>query len=536
LISARRLDWWTARRVFAAGALALLLGTACSRANPSHGETLRAGFATEPHSLNPIDMQNGQEMVIDRLFSDPMTSFDSSGNRIVPILATRVPTRQNGDVSADGRTIVFHLRKGVKWQDGAPLTSADVAFTFAQVMNPANNVVSRFGYDDIRSLDTPDRYTVRLRLKRAFSPLVATFFGDANIPFGILPKHLLKHYASLEHIPYDALPVGSGPFRVVAWHRGDRLELDANPGYFQGRPHLRHITIFFSHSEQTLVTQAQAHEIDWAAELSPALAAGARSVARYHLVLVPQNRWYGITFNLTRPVLRDVRVRRAVELAIDKPAMARALTYGTALPATQDLPMFLWASPHLPPSPHDPKRARALLEQAGWSPKRPLHLELAYNSADQTARKAAVVIQSVLAGTGIELEPKGYPNELLTGPVSMGGILETGKFDLVLSRILNGPEPDNSAEYSCAGFPPKGFNFARYCEPEMETWQRVATSSYDRDERRAAYAHIEALLERDLPQIPLWWPRDIHLVSNRLRNFDPNPFVETWDAWRWSMR
>jgi ABC-type transport system substrate-binding protein len=76
---------------------------------------------------------------------------------------------------------------------------------------------------------------------------------------------------------------------------------------------------------------------------------------------------------------------------------------------------------------------------------------------------------------------------------------------------------------------------AHYCTPEMDRLQAIATASYDRSARRAAYARIEETLERDLPQIPLWWPRDVHIVSDRLRNFDPNPFVETWDAWRWEL-
>jgi peptide/nickel transport system substrate-binding protein len=516
------------------GFLALGLLVACSHAS-APDDTLRAAFSTEPHSLNPIAMQNGQEMVIDRLFSDPLTSFDPSGNRIVPILALRVPSRENGDVSADGKTIVFHLRRGVKWQDGAPFTSADVAYTFAQVMNPANDVVSRFGYDDVESLETPDPYTVRLRLKHAYSPIVSTFFGDANVPFGILPRHLLAHYASLNTVPFSALPVGTGPFRVTAWRRGDRIELDANPAYFQGRPHIAHVVILFTHDEQTSLTMASTNEVDWAAELSPASVAQARRIPGYHVVLVPQNRWYGITFNMTRPAVQDLRVRRAVELAIDKPAMARELTGGTALPATQDLPSFLWASPQLAPSPHDPARARALLAQGGWKPQNPLRLEIAYNVGDQTARKTVVVLQGSLASVGIALEPKGYPNELLTAPASLGGIMATGRFDVLLGRILNGPEPDNSAEYACAGIPPNGFNMAHYCTPEMDRLQAIATASYDRSARRAAYARIEETLERDLPQIPLWWPRDVHIVSDRLRNFDPNPFVETWDAWRWEL-
>lgn len=510
---------------------------ACSHANRGAGDTttLRIGFSTEPHSLNPLDQYNGQELVINRLYTDTLTSFDPTGNRIVPILASRVPTRENGDVSPDGKTIVFHLRRGVLWQDGAPFTSTDVLFTFRQLMSPNNNPVSRFGYDEIARLDAPDAYTVALRLKRPFSPIVSTFFGDANAPYGMLPQHLLARYKSLERIPYDDLPIGTGPFRVVSWRRGDRIELVANPHYFQGAPHIARITILFAHDEQTLVTMASSHELDWAAEISPSLYAAARNVAGYHVVLVAQNRWYGLTFNLRRKMLQDVRVRRAFELAIDKRAVTDAMTFGTAQPATQDLPSFLWASGTLPASPYDPARARALLVQAGYSASRPLHVQLTYNSGDETARKTAVLLQSALANVGVVLELKGYPNEMLTAPASMGGIQYGGRFDVDLGRIINGPEPDNSAEYSCAGFTPHGYNFAHYCTPEMDRLQQIATSSYDRATRRAAYAAIEALLERDLPQIPLWWPHDVHLVSDRLRHFDPNPFVETWDAWRWSL-
>lgn len=514
-----------------------LLVAACSHGNTGAGDTttLRIGFSTEPHSLNPLDQYNGQELVIQRLFTDTLTSFDPSGNRVVPILAARVPTRENGDVSADGKTIVFHLRRGVLWQDGAPFTSADVVYTYQQVMNPNNNPVTRFGYDEVDRIDAPNAYTVRLHLKRPFSPIVATFFGDANAPYGIIPKHLLAHYRSIERIPYNDMPIGTGPFRVVSWRRGDRIELVANPRYFQGTPRIAHVTILFAHDEQSLVTMARAREVDWVAELSPTLYQAAKDIPGYHIVLVAQNRWYGLTINLQRKVLQDVRVRRALELAIDKPAIAKAMTSDTAVPATQDLPPFMWASGNLPPSPYDPARARALLAQAGYSPGRPLHVELAYNSGDETARKTAVLLQSAMANVGIVLALKGYPNEMLTAPAAMGGIEYAGRFDVDLGRIINGPEPDNSAEYACAGIPPNGYNMARYCTPEMDRLQSIATSSYDRATRRDAYAAIEALLERDLPQVPLWWPHDVHVVSDRLQHFDPNPFVETWDAWRWSL-
>jgi peptide/nickel transport system substrate-binding protein len=520
-------------RICFAALLAMML-VGCSRAASESG-VLRVAIATEPHSLDPISMRTGQEMVVDRLFSDPLTSFDPTGNRIVPILASRVPTTSNGDISPDGLRITYHLRHGVRWQDGAPFTSADVLFTFAAVMNPKNDVISRFGYDDVASADAPDAYTVRFRLHHRFAPIVTTLFGDETSPLGMLPKHLLERYASLTDIPFDALPIGTGPFRVVAWKRGDRLELVANPQYFLGAPKLSRVTVFFSRNEQTLVTMAQAHEIEWAAELSPTLVPELRAIHGYRVVLVPQNRWFGLTFNLARPAMRDLRVRRAIEFAIDKARLAAELTEGTAQPASQDLPEFLWASPHLPPTRYDPAAALALLAAAGYGSAHPLHLDLAFNQSDQTSRRAAVVIQGELASAGVVAELHGYPNEMLTGLAQVGGVLAGGRFDLALSRILNGPDPDNSAEYRCAAVSPNGFNFARYCSPRMETLQDDALDHYDRAQRATAYASIERLLEADLPQIPLWWPKDVHLVSRRLHHFDPNPFVETWNAWQWSL-
>ncbi|MDB5042780.1 MAG: ABC-type transporter, periplasmic subunit [Candidatus Eremiobacteraeota bacterium] len=515
-----------------------LLAPGCSRAvAPVPNASLRVGFSTEPHSLNPVLMQNGQEMVIDRFFSDPLTSYDPSGGRVVPILAARVPTRENGDISANGKLITFHLRHGVRWQDGAPFDSADVVFTFHQVMNPANNVVSRIGYDHVTAVDAPDAYTVRFRLARPYAPIVTTLFGDANTPYGILPAHLLRGHLSLGRLPFDQMPVGTGPFRVVRWQRGDRIELEANPHYFLGTPKLQRVTIVFAREEQTLVTMVRAHEIDWAAELGPPAAAAGRSIAGYQVVLVPQNRWYGLMFNMARPIGSAGAVRRAIELGIDKRTLARSLTYGTALPATQDLPSFLWAYPKvLRSSPYDPAAARALLARSGWTAARPLHIDLAFSTNSDVTRRAVVALQSMLANVNITVQLRGYTNELFTGPAQLGGILSGGRFDLALARILNGPEPDNSAEYSCAAVSPNGYNFMRYCSAEMDRWQTAALASYDRPVRAAAYGHIEAILERDLPQIPIWWPRDVHLVATNLQNFTPNPFVETWNAYRWSLR
>ena len=186
------------RRVAALLAAALLLAS-CSKGGaggasgagaPANGGTLRVALWAEPTSLNPLLATNTAENFVASLAFDLLVTIDDKGNE-VPDLAAVVPTPQNGGISKDGRTITYHLRRNVKWQDGAPFTSADVKFSWQAVMNPNNNVVERRGYDQVKSVDTPDPYTVVFHLKAPFAPFVDTVFGESDDPFRVVPKHIL---------------------------------------------------------------------------------------------------------------------------------------------------------------------------------------------------------------------------------------------------------------------------------------------------------------------------------------------------------
>src|SRR5947209_16640581 len=161
---------------------------------------------------------------------DELVTLDDKQHE-VPDLAAEVPTLQNGGIAKDGKTVTYHLRSNVKWQDGAPFSSADVKFTWQLVMNPRNNVESRRGYDAVATVDTPDVNTVVFHLKHPFAPFVDTVFGESDTAYRILPKHLLATYPDINQIPFNSQPVGTGPFRVVKWIRGDRIEDVANANY-----------------------------------------------------------------------------------------------------------------------------------------------------------------------------------------------------------------------------------------------------------------------------------------------------------------
>jgi peptide/nickel transport system substrate-binding protein len=506
--------------------------------------TLRIALPGNINTLNPILSTQQVETVAQALIFDPLVATDSDG-RDLPILAAEVPTLENGGIGKDGLTITYRLRHNVKWHDGAPFTSRDVQFTVQAIMNPNTAVATRHGYDDIARVDTPDPYTAVFRLKKPFAPAVHTFFAHSDAPYMILPAHLLAKYKDLNRIPFNSQPVGTGPFKLKRWLRGDRLEYVPNDGYFLGKPGLQNISLHLIPDENTIISEMRSHEIDWFFQATPRSYVQLKTITGVVSHLVPFNGVDSILMNTRAEPWTDVRLRKAVVLAVDKAKLVQDLTFGTAVPATEDIPSFMWAyNPNAGTIVRDLPGAKALLESAGWKPgpdgirtnggKR-LTLQLAYRIESVTDRGRGVLLASMLREAGIDVSLKGYTTALLYGPVGAGGILASGKYQGGLLTWYAGVDPDDSSQLMCDQQPPNGYNWTRYCSAEMDRQQRIALTHYDRPTRKAAYAKIQQLLADDVPYVYLWWPRQIEAVNDDLKGFRPNGIVEDWNAWQWTI-
>ncbi len=196
-------------------------------------------------------------------------------------------------------------------------------YTWQQMLNPRNTIVSRVGYDVIAGIDRVDSHTIVVHLKRRFAPFVNTFFAPANHPDVILPKHLLARFADLNHVAYNGLPVGTGPFRIVAYDRNARVEMVANDAYWRGPPHLRRIDFRIVGSDETMLAQLASHEIDFFYRAPESLAPELRGIPGTRLAMTPIDRFTDVGINASVPGLNDVRVRRALAYAIDKRTLDR---------------------------------------------------------------------------------------------------------------------------------------------------------------------------------------------------------------------
>jgi len=520
-------------------------GTAGARHSWTRPGMLRVAIQSDVKTLNPLLNSNTTDGFVADLMFEPLLAADAKGDP-VPILVTAVPSIENGGISRDGLTVTYHLRKDAKWTDGARVTSKDVKWSWQAIMNSANNIVSRHGYDYIRSIDTPDDWTAVVHLKERFSPFVNTFFAMSDQPMPVAPAHVLAKYPDLNQISFNNEPtVSDGPFRFAQWSHGDHITLLRNDGFFMGKPGLDRIDIRIVPDENTTVNLLKTHAIDFMFQASPETYPALKSVPDIRLVFVNVNGYERVQINTAKPYLADPNVRLAIAYATDKTRLVDTLTYGQMKAATEDIPDWLWAfDPNVRSYPYDPVKARTLLRQAGWTPGpdgilrkngQTMSLVLVTNNSNVTRRQAAVELQSMLHAVGIAVEVKSYPGAILFAPAGMGGILQLGKYDLSINGWYAGIDPDDSSQFLCRNFPPGGYNYTRFCNPLMEAAQAAALTHYDRASRKAAYSQVQRVLAQYNPEIYFWWRRQMEPISVDFKGFDPNPVLESWNAWQWSI-
>jgi peptide/nickel transport system substrate-binding protein len=543
------------KRLLAAAALVVAF-TACTRSADQSSDTsgrhswtipnvLRVAVQADVKNLNPLLGSSTTDGFIDRLMFEPLLSADEKGHP-VPMLATAVPTLENGGISKDGLTITYKLRSDAKWSDGVPVTSKDVKWSWQALMNPRNDVVSRHGYDYVASLDTPDDQTVIVHLKKRFAPFVNTFFAESDQPYSVAPEHVLSKYSDINQIPFNAEPnVSDGPFRFAEWSRGDHITVVRNDAFFMGKPGLDRVEIKIIPDENTSINELRTHAIDYIFQASIHTYQALRDMPDTKIVWNDVNGYEGMDVNTSRPYLSDPKVRLALAYAIDKRELVDTLTFGQEKVASEDIPDWMWAfNPGVHPYPHDPAKARELLEDDGWTAGpdgimhkdgQPLILVLVSNNSNVTRRTAALQIQAMLRQAGIQAEIKFYPGDVLFAPAGAGGVLQLGKYDISLTGWYAGLDPDDSAVFMCENVPPGGYNYSRFCNPEMQAAQQAALTHYDRATREAAYYKIQELLARDNPTIFFWWERQMEPISVDFKGFAPNPVIESWNAWQWNI-
>jgi peptide/nickel transport system substrate-binding protein len=483
---------------------------------------LTLAIEDEPNTLNtirntPFGWQLGP-------FTQGYLFLVNDRGELVPDRAMAIPTRANGGISADGRTITYRIRTG-RWSDGAPFDAHDVAFTIDALRNPKTSVPDTSAVVPIRSYEVPRPDTLVVHLKEPSAPFVASFLTEgANDPFSILPRHIAAKYASLDRSSLDTDPVGLGPFRLRQWKHGERLSFERNPYYWRGPAKSDRIDVLVVPNAQTRLILAQTNQVD-AIEVSGQDVDIARRVPALTLNATTTNIVDYLQINDHTATLRDHAVRMALVQAIDRNRLAAAVYRGTLVPtdAVQLDPRYR-ATEKLPA--YDPIAAQRVLK-----PKK-ITLNFAIAGHWRNSASVAIQIASQLANAGINTQIRTYTEATFWGAKESGGILENARYDIALTSWSPALDPDRSYLFACKATPPGGGNSMFFCDKRYDSDEANGAHFYDPAQRAPYYCDAGNRLIELLPIIPLGFERRTYAVNRHFKNFHSNPLGrDYWNAW-----
>lgn len=511
------------RSVLTAALLAsslLAVHASAATPEPRRGGSVSVAASPEPAGLVSAFGTEGNMQMISAKIHDGLLSYDKA-LKPVPALA------QSWSISPDGRLITFQLRPGVKWHDGKPFTSADVKFTIENIL-PKYNSQGQGIFGNVLTVRTPNDLTAQLVMKAPSPQLLAGLSGFVS---PMLPKHIYDGSATPNSHPAISAPIGTGPFRFVEWVKGSHVIVKRNDDYWdKGRPYLDQMIFKFIPDPSTRVIAFEKGEVD-VGTLSPVPINEMIRLSKLPQINVT-SEGFGLLssvlylgFNLQDPIMKDVRVRRAMAHALDLKAMARVAWGGTVTPATSpvsDQLIPFHAKGGLPAYPFDRKKAEALLDSAGY--KRGANgvrfaMTLDPLIFSENHRQTAEFIREQLKQVGIEVT-----NRNQDVPSFIRRIFTDRDFQAYHHGSFNMADPVIGMQrlYNSKSHV-KGVAFANgsgYSNPKMDKLWEEAQTEVEPQKRFKVFTDIQKLAMEDLPYIPLLNLHYQNILSKRVQNFD----------------
>ncbi len=490
------------RMTIASGALALSISLlSCSQ--PPDRNTLVMIIESSPTNLDPRVGIDAQSERIDSLIFDDLLNRDEHLN-VTPALAEswQIP---------DPLTYIFHIRHGVKFHDGRPLTSRDVKWTFDSMLQGKIRTTRGAAYRYVDHLEAPDDYTVIFHLKEPFSTLLWNLSAGA---MGIVA------YGSLADASNN--PIGSGPFRFVSAEPDKDVVLERNDAYWGEKAHIERVRFTVVPDTTTRALELRKGSADIASNaLTSDMVLALEKERNLEVEHAPGTVLSYLAFNLRDPILRDVRVRQALAYAIDRRPMIEYLWRGFAQPADSILPPQSWAyDAQVPRYDYAPDKANKILDDAGYPAVHGVRFHLTMKtSTEETTRLMVAVLQQQLRDVGIVLDIRTFEFATFFADVT------NGAYQLYSLRWIGGNEDPDIFEYvfHSAKFPPHGANRSYYANPKIDALIDQARAQTDPARRKPLYDEIQVILATELPSINLWFLDNVLVHSRRVQNVQLNP-------------
>ncbi len=487
--------------------LLLLALSSCSRTVATEPGVVTFLIESMPANLDP---RIGTDAVSQRLDSLLFSS-------LVELDAQRIP---RGDLAErwetpDPATYVFHLRSGVTFHDGRPLTSADVKYTFDSILDRTVTSPKRGSLALIRSIDAPDAFTVIFHLRE---PYAGFLWEIARPAIGIVPAG--------SGADFSKRLTGTGPFRFVSAEQDDSVVIERNDGYFGGAPKISRVRFRVVPEAVVRALELRKGSADVEVNsLTPDMIPVLRGQPTIDVSDSAGTNYQYIAFNLDDAALSKREVRQALAYATNREEIIRYLYRGQAHPADGPLPQSSWAyEPGIRRYEYDPRQAERLLDAAGF-PRRAeadgMRVKLTLKTTtEESSRLLASVLQEQWRKVGVDLDVR--PLEFAT----LFSDMARGSFELFTLRWIGANnDPDTFFEYvfDSRKIPPSGANRGHYRNPEIDALLDEARVESDREKRRALFSKIQKIVAEDLPYVSLWFMNNVSAHQKRISGVQLSP-------------
>jgi peptide/nickel transport system substrate-binding protein len=453
---------------------------------------LIAAIAGEPDQLDPQKTSAYFSFeVLENVF-DTLVEPDEN-------LEMRPALAQSWEVSPDQLTWTFHLRNGVTFHDGSPLTADDVVYSYRRIIDEQLANVDKFSA--VTDVNAPDKSTVTIRVKQPTPNLLTNLGGFKGM--AIVNRRNVESGQIATH------PVGTGPFAFKGQKSGDSITLTANPNYWGPRPQVSGVTFRFISEPSTALSALQAGEIDWTDSIPAQRVAQLKNDDSMTLAVTPSNDYWYLALNEARKPWDDVRVRQAISYAIDRDAIVQATSYGTAAANQLAIPKGNpWYTPY-DTYDHDVEKAKGLLREAGASPQ---NLDMLVTTEYPETVTAAQIIADNLAPLGITVNIR---------TVDFATWLDeqnSGHFDMLMMGWLGNIDPD---DFYYAQHHTKGTsNAQKFSNPEVDRLLDAGRVETNRDARADDYAKAATIIADEVSYIYLYNPSVIQAWTTALSGYE----------------
>ncbi|WP_456390018.1 peptide-binding protein [Hydrogenimonas sp.] len=468
--------------------------------------TLHLSLSANPSRINPLLATDSASGEITNWIFNGLVKFDKDG-KIVGDLA-------DSWEYLSPKIIRFHLREGVKWHDGRPFGAEDVAFTFhlSQSKKLFTPYSSEFRY--VSSVHIVDERTLDVIYKKPYYKALSIWM------MGILPKHIWQNVKDPMTSKFNRNPVGTGPYRLESLDLSGDVVLKANKEYYRHKPFIEKIHYHFIPDPTTQFMTLKAHELDMGSltplQIEKQIDDSFKEY--YRIVSMPGQGYTYLGFNLKREKFKDVRVRKAIDMAIDKKMLIDILFFSHGKVCHGPFMPKTFAYPHdIAPAIYDPKKAKKLLAEAGYDESNPLLFTIFTNANNATRLYAAQIIQHQLGKIAVKVKIRAMEWQAF-----LNTVVTPRRFDAILLGWSLGLIPDAYPLWHSESDKLGGFNLAGYHNENVDRLIKEAERQTDIDEVGRLYKKIFKMIVHDKPYVFLYIPDSITVVNRKINPIEPS--------------